>query len=228
MLPFHEQIIQELTEEQGLVVMAAGLGLRKVLAGLVRLYHPSSVKSGTGAGTPPAEAGITGTGKAPPTGKSGQGTTLVSSLDPGLSASAAPAEVAAPPAAEAAPLSEQATKSHPCVLILNLSDEERQALREEVAFQDPAIAGPVDITNAQASAERVSLYSRGGCLTVTSRILVVDFLIGRVDPMQVCTRIPHTNFVHSHRTKSYDCSYDCCPMVARYLLECLERLQFRL
>lgn len=184
MLPFHEQIIQELTEEQGLVVMAAGLGLRKVLAGLVRLYHPPDTATGTGRGTGPAAPGTAGTSETPRGGDLAEGPSSTSSLDPGSSAADAPVEGAAPPAAETArPLEE--TRPHPCVLILNLNDEERQALRDEVSFQDPAISGPVDITNAQASAERVNLYSRGGCLTVTSRILVVDFLIGRIDPMQV-------------------------------------------
>ena len=38
------------------------------------------------------------------------------------------------------------------------------------------------ITSSQLSQERGELYAEGGCFLVTSRILIVDLLDGKVDP----------------------------------------------
>ena len=42
MLPFHEQMVAELLEQDGLTVLAAGLGLPKLLCAFVRLHASSA------------------------------------------------------------------------------------------------------------------------------------------------------------------------------------------
>jgi len=44
---------------------------------------------------------------------------------------------------------------------------------------------PVTITNESSAADRKNIYSRGGLVIITSRILVVDLLMQRVEPQRV-------------------------------------------
>ena len=63
---------------------------------------------------------------------------------------------------------------------------------EEIA-QAPAVASglglepamPLDVTNETPSAARMQLYQTQSCLFITMRILVVDFLVHRLQPSQV-------------------------------------------
>ena len=63
---------------------------------------------------------------------------------------------------------------------------------EEVAQSSAEAAGlglepamPVDVTNETPSAARMQLYQTQSCLFITTRILVVDFLVHRLQPSQV-------------------------------------------
>jgi hypothetical protein len=44
---------------------------------------------------------------------------------------------------------------------------------------------PVDVTNETPAAARMQLYQTQSCLFITTRILVVDFLVHRLQPSQV-------------------------------------------
>ena len=44
---------------------------------------------------------------------------------------------------------------------------------------------PLDVTNETPSAARMQLYQTQSCLFITTRILVVDFLVQRLQPSQV-------------------------------------------
>ncbi|CAK9870354.1 unnamed protein product [Sphagnum jensenii] len=112
MLGFHEQMVSELVEADGVTVLAAGLGLTKVLASLLRLHVQE--------------------------------------------------------------------KSDGLVLLLSTSDEQRQALREELQDQDATAALPLEINNEYTSLERMQCYAKGGVFFITSRILIVDMLNERV------------------------------------------------
>lgn len=48
---------------------------------------------------------------------------------------------------------------------------------------EPAM--PVDVTNETPAAVRMQLYQTQSCLFITTRILVVDFLVHRLQPSQV-------------------------------------------
>ncbi len=48
---------------------------------------------------------------------------------------------------------------------------------------EPAM--PLDVTNETPSAARMQLYQTQSCLFITTRILVVDFLVHRLQPSQV-------------------------------------------
>ncbi|GFR49032.1 hypothetical protein Agub_g11055, partial [Astrephomene gubernaculifera] len=70
-----------------------------------------------------------------------------------------------------------------CVLVLGASPWQRALLTSELARHDPSLLPPLDITNEVPALERIQLYrSRpaGRPLFITSRILVVDLLAGRL------------------------------------------------
>ena len=48
---------------------------------------------------------------------------------------------------------------------------------------EPAV--PLEVTNETPSAARMQLYQTQSCLFITTRILVVDFLVHRLQPSQV-------------------------------------------
>eukprot|EP00898_Chlorokybus_atmophyticus_P002162 jgi/Chlat1/2947/Chrsp2S04679 len=116
-LAFHRAMLDELLEENGLVVMAAGMGLHKVLAALVRLHHSS--------------------------------------------------------------------KQQGVLLLVNISEAQRVALRRELQHQDAAAELPHDINNEFLAPERLSIYQAGGVIIITSRILVVDLLNSRIAPESI-------------------------------------------
>ncbi|PSC75286.1 DNA repair endonuclease UVH1 [Micractinium conductrix] len=87
------------------------------------------------------------------------------------------------------------------VLVLGAAPWQRDLLRRELLRIDPAIAEraaaaigaraaaalevPAEVTNEVAAAERQALYATRSCLFVTTRILVVDQLSGRISADQI-------------------------------------------
>jgi ERCC4-related helicase len=69
----------------------------------------------------------------------------------------------------------------PLVFFLNLSASDEQRVNDELAELGSATFVH-SINNEYSVAERERLYARGGCLAVTSRILIVDLLSKRAPP----------------------------------------------
>jgi len=65
------------------------------------------------------------------------------------------------------------------VLLLGCSDWQKRAVAQELE------AAPRDVTADMSVAERLAGYSAGGCLFVTTRILVVDLLSQRLPASSV-------------------------------------------
>ncbi|KAG0275130.1 hypothetical protein BGZ95_009148 [Linnemannia exigua] len=78
------------------------------------------------------------------------------------------------------------------VLLINTSAEEETALREDLLRSSGIDKGGASyfksITSEQSLTERSELYRYGGVMAITSRILVMDLLTGRV-PVQLITGI---------------------------------------
>jgi DNA excision repair protein ERCC-4 len=78
------------------------------------------------------------------------------------------------------------------VLLINTSTEEENALREDLLRSSGINKGGASyfksITSEQSLTERSDLYRYGGVMAITSRILVMDLLTGRV-PVQLITGI---------------------------------------
>lgn len=92
------------------------------------------------------------------------------------------------------------------VLLINTNVEEEAALRDDLLRSTGIGQGGAyfrSITSEQSVAERSDLYRYGGVLAVTSRILVMDLLTGRI-PLHLVTGILVTN---AHR---YSCSDGIC------------------
>ena len=70
------------------------------------------------------------------------------------------------------------------VLLLSCLDWQKRALLQALAADggEEAPAPPADVTADMSIAERLALYAAGGCLFVTTRILVVDLLTERLPP----------------------------------------------
>eukprot|EP00899_Mesostigma_viride_P022051 jgi/Mesvir1/302/Mv13626-RA.1 len=66
------------------------------------------------------------------------------------------------------------------VLLINTTGPQRATLRHELHVQGASSCMPEEVNAEFTSAERQALYSNGGCIMVTSRILVVDLLSDRV------------------------------------------------
>ena len=62
----------------------------------------------------------------------------------------------------------------PLVFILNATPQEKRTLH-----------GPVSISATSNAKERISFYSKGGAYFITSRILIVDLLNQRLDPLDI-------------------------------------------
>jgi DNA excision repair protein ERCC-4 len=113
MLEFYATAVEQLLDQDGLCVLAEGLGLHKLLAAFVRLH---------------AEQGG------------------------GL------------------------------VLLLGCMDWQKRALLQELAAEAQP---PADVTADMSIAERLTRYAAGGCVFVTTRILVVDLLTERLPPSAI-------------------------------------------
>lgn len=88
------------------------------------------------------------------------------------------------------------------VLLINTNAEEEAALREDLLRSTDIGQGGVyfrSITSEQGTAERGDLYRHGGVLAITSVILVMDLLTGRI-PLHLVTGVL---VVNAHR---YGCS----------------------
>jgi DNA excision repair protein ERCC-4 len=78
------------------------------------------------------------------------------------------------------------------VLLLGCLDWQKRALLQELAAADAvdgggggAAAPPADVTAEMSIAERLAHYAAGGCMFVTTRILVVDLLTERLPPSAI-------------------------------------------
>jgi DNA excision repair protein ERCC-4 len=72
------------------------------------------------------------------------------------------------------------------VLLLGCQDWQKRVLLQELAAADEgATPPPADVTAEMSIAERLASYAAGGCLFVTTRILVVDLLTARLPPSAV-------------------------------------------
>ncbi|KAL6779933.1 XPF1 [Auxenochlorella protothecoides x Auxenochlorella symbiontica] len=128
LLPFQLALLDDLVQEDGVAVLASGLGLAQIAAALIRLQHARRA-------TDPTQTGA--------------------------------------------------------LLVLGATQWQREGIRHEVARQECEVtagvaAGAVpsptvpEITAQVPAAERGALYAAAPCLFVTTRILVVDFLGGRL------------------------------------------------
>jgi DNA excision repair protein ERCC-4 len=90
------------------------------------------------------------------------------------------------------------------VLLINTNAEEETALRDDLLRSTDIGQGGAyfrSITSEQGAAERGDLYRYGGVLAITSRILVMDLLTGRIPPHLVTGIL----VVNAHR---YSCPND--------------------
>ena len=110
LLPYQRTVLQQVTERDGLLILARGLGLQLLVARLLKVYE------------------------------------------------------------DAANL----------VLVINATPEEERGLGEELGMRLKCIG------HDSPSKDRAELYSRGGILSVTSRIIVVDML-NKVVPVDKIT-----------------------------------------
>ncbi|KFM27610.1 DNA repair endonuclease UVH1 [Auxenochlorella protothecoides] len=128
LLPFQLALLDDLVQEDGVAVLASGLGLAQIAAALIRLQHARRA-------TDPTQTGA--------------------------------------------------------LLVLGATQWQREGIRHEVARQECEVAAGVaagavpsptvpEITAQVPAAERGVLYAAAPCLFVTTRILVVDFLGGRL------------------------------------------------
>ena len=170
LLPYERALLQELAEAgDALVVVAAGLSWERAVAALIceHLGHGGGVDGGGGGGS----------------GGSG------AEAAPGASASA---PIAAPPTPH----------RRGALIIVGATPPQRAAVTAEVARllgpqrpqrppaaappQPPvAAAGVVEVTADVPGAERARHYASGAACFVTTRILVVDLLGGRLRATQV-------------------------------------------
>lgn len=123
LLPFQRSLLQEQLQEDGLTVLASGLGLVQAAAALLRLQAAARASAPTGDG------GV--------------------------------------------------------LLIVGGQPWQRDALCRLLACADPGAPPPAEVTAEVPATERGSLYRSAACLFVTTRILVVDLLSGRLQPTEV-------------------------------------------
>ena len=76
----------------------------------------------------------------------------------------------------------QAAQGGGLVLLLGCADHQKRALLQDLGPDGPT---PGDVTAELSIAERLACYSAGGCLCVTTRILVVDLLTQRLSASAV-------------------------------------------
>eukprot|EP00803_Ostreobium_quekettii_P007976 evm.model.scf_384EXC.7 EVM.evm.TU.scf_384EXC.7 scf_384EXC:87735-88274(+) len=71
------------------------------------------------------------------------------------------------------------------LIVIGATDCQRSLLRDELRRHDPAGKAPIDVTANVPAAERLEHYGDGRVCFVTTRILVVDLLSGRLAPRGV-------------------------------------------
>jgi hypothetical protein len=71
------------------------------------------------------------------------------------------------------------------VLLLGCMDWQKRALLQELASDADDARPPADVTADMSIAERLAHYAAGGCVFVTTRILVVDLLTERLPPAAI-------------------------------------------
>ena len=162
LLSFHEEIVDELLERDGLTVMAEGLGLSETLAGIIRALPRA---------TAPLKAS-----------DSALATLLLPSTaepEPSRHASgeSASTSVTGRPNANAS--------NAGCSLILGLNDAQKRALRVHLKRLAPNVPFPPEITADFAGVDRRKAYDAGGPMFVTTRIAAVDILSERLPPSRV-------------------------------------------
>jgi len=71
------------------------------------------------------------------------------------------------------------------VIIIGANPAQRQLLCAELLRQAPGAAAPLDVTADVPTADRLAHYQAGRAAFVTTRILVVDLLSGRLQPSAI-------------------------------------------
>jgi DNA excision repair protein ERCC-4 len=163
LLPFHEEIVDELLERDGLTVMAEGLGLSETLAGIIKALPratapPSVVDSALAAYLlPSTHAGgdVERTSGTPPSTSSRNHASRGETVGGGAT------------------------------LLLGLNDAQKRALRVHLKKLSPRTEWPFEITAECAGNERRIAYKKGGPLFVTTRIAAVDILSERLPPRDI-------------------------------------------
>ena len=162
LLSFHEEIVDELLERDGLTVMAEGLGLSETLAGIIRALPRA---------TAPLKAS-----------DSALATLLLPSTaepEPSRHASGASASTSV----TGRPNANMSNAG--CSLILGLNDAQKRALRVHLKRLAPDTPFPPEITADFAGVDRRKAYDAGGPMFVTTRIAAVDILSERLPPARV-------------------------------------------
>ena len=158
LLSFHEEIVDELLERDGLTVMAEGLGLSETLAGIIRAL-------------PRATAPLKASDSALAT------LLLPSTAEPEPSRHAS-GESASTSVTGRPNEKKKNTSNAGCSLILGLNDAQKRALRVHLKRLAPDTPFPPEITADFAGVDRRKAYDAGGPMFVTTRIAAVDILSG--------------------------------------------------
>ena len=161
LLSFHEEIVDELLERDGLTVMAEGLGLSETLAGIIRALPRAS--------TPPKASD----------------SALVTLLLPSTDATDATRHASGASASTSKPGGCAGGNVDGATLILGLNDAQKRALRVHLKRLAPDTPFPPEITADFAGADRLRAYDAGGPMFVTTRIAAVDILSERLPPARI-------------------------------------------
>ena len=158
MLSFHEEIVDELLEQDGLTVMAEGLGLSETLAGIIRALPRAT---------------------APPKASDSALVTLL------LPSTDQPDATRHNSGASTSTSRLPERTSNGATLILGLNDAQKHALRVHLKRLAPDTPFPPEITADFAGADRRKAYDAGGPMFVTTRIAAVDILSERLPPARI-------------------------------------------
>jgi len=161
LLSFHEEIVDELLERDGLTVMAEGLGLSETLAGIIRALPRAS--------TPPKASD----------------SALATLLLPSTDATDATRHASSASASTSKPGGCAGGTGDGATLILGLNDAQKRALRVHLKRLAPDTPFPPEITADFAGADRLRAYDAGGPMFVTTRIAAVDILSERLPPLKI-------------------------------------------
>ena len=164
LLSFHEEIVDELLERDGLTVMAEGLGLSETLAGIIGRFRgrPRPSRRPTRRSLP-----------------------CFCRRPPNPSRRDTPAASPRPPPSPAGRTKKKNTSNAGCSLILGLNDAQKRALRVHLKRLAPDTPFPPEITADFAGVDRRKAYDAGGPMFVTTRIAAVDILSERLPPTRV-------------------------------------------